>query len=114
METAAYLRRIGVDDPGPPSAAALAALHRAHVERVPYAWLSSASESPFVQSFTAQRRDAHGVDAVIGSALHHFPDGEPVALDTQDDWVEVLRDRFGIELDAAERDALWARVQYSR
>jgi arylamine N-acetyltransferase len=36
MDTAAYLRRLGVDDAGPPSAAALAALHRAHVVRVPY------------------------------------------------------------------------------
>ena len=33
---ARYLRRLGVDDPGAPSLAALSALHRAHVERVPY------------------------------------------------------------------------------
>jgi arylamine N-acetyltransferase len=33
---ARYLRRLGVDDPGAPSADALRALHRAHVERVPY------------------------------------------------------------------------------
>jgi N-hydroxyarylamine O-acetyltransferase len=33
---AAYLRRLGVDHPGEPSLAALRALHRAHVERVPY------------------------------------------------------------------------------
>ncbi|MER5732962.1 arylamine N-acetyltransferase [Streptomyces sp. NPDC002138] len=32
----AYLRRLGIGEPGPPSAAALFALHRAHVERVPY------------------------------------------------------------------------------
>ncbi|MET9697160.1 arylamine N-acetyltransferase [Streptomyces sp. NPDC006529] len=32
----AYLRRLGTGEPGPPSAAALFALHRAHVERVPY------------------------------------------------------------------------------
>lgn len=31
-----YLRRLGIDDPGRPSAANLRALHRAHVERVPY------------------------------------------------------------------------------
>ena len=31
-----YLRRLGLDDPGPPSAQALAAIHRAQVERVPY------------------------------------------------------------------------------
>ncbi len=34
--TAAYLRRLRVDDPGPPSAEALRALHAAHVERIPY------------------------------------------------------------------------------
>jgi N-hydroxyarylamine O-acetyltransferase len=34
--TRRYLRRIGVEDPGPPSVPALVALHRAHVERVPY------------------------------------------------------------------------------
>jgi len=33
---AAYLARIGVDDPGEPSLDAMCALHRAHVERVPY------------------------------------------------------------------------------
>ncbi|MGV1007248.1 MAG: arylamine N-acetyltransferase family protein [Dermatophilaceae bacterium] len=34
--TRAYLRRLGVSDPGPPSAQALRRLHAAHVERVPY------------------------------------------------------------------------------
>jgi N-hydroxyarylamine O-acetyltransferase len=77
-------------------------------------WLSTAPESPFVQSFTAQRRDEHGVDAIIGATLHHYPDGETTELDTQNAWLDVLRDRFAIELDAHERDALWARVQYSR
>ena len=36
MDVAGYLRRLGIDDPGPPSAANLDALHRAHVERIPY------------------------------------------------------------------------------
>jgi N-hydroxyarylamine O-acetyltransferase len=36
VDTAAYLRRLGLDQAGPPSAARLHALHRAHVERVPY------------------------------------------------------------------------------
>jgi N-hydroxyarylamine O-acetyltransferase len=31
-----YLRRLGLDDPGPPSVEALAEIHRAHVERVAY------------------------------------------------------------------------------
>jgi arylamine N-acetyltransferase len=33
---ARYLHRLGIADPGPPSVAALFALHRAHVERIPY------------------------------------------------------------------------------
>jgi arylamine N-acetyltransferase len=33
---AAYLRRLGIPDPGEPSVEALFALHRAHVERIPY------------------------------------------------------------------------------
>jgi N-hydroxyarylamine O-acetyltransferase len=36
MDVAGYLRRLGIDDPGPPTAANLDALHRAHVERIPY------------------------------------------------------------------------------
>jgi N-hydroxyarylamine O-acetyltransferase len=36
LDTAAYLRRLGVEKPGAPSAAALRALHAAHVERVAY------------------------------------------------------------------------------
>jgi N-hydroxyarylamine O-acetyltransferase len=36
LDVAAYLRRLGVTDPGPPSVAALHRLHRAHVELVPY------------------------------------------------------------------------------
>ena len=79
-----------------------------------HSWLSTSPESPFVQSFTAQRRDEHGVDAVIGSVLHHHPDGEPIRLDARDDWLGVLHDRFGIALDAEERDVLWSRAQYSR
>ena len=31
-----YLKRLGIDHPGPPSTAGLRALHRAHVEQVPY------------------------------------------------------------------------------
>ncbi len=33
---AGYLRRLGIGDPGQPSVAGLFALHRAHVERIPY------------------------------------------------------------------------------
>lgn len=36
VDVAAYLRRLRLEDPGPPSVSALFALHRAHVEQVPY------------------------------------------------------------------------------
>jgi N-hydroxyarylamine O-acetyltransferase len=36
MDVAGYLRRLGIDDPGPPTAANLDVLHRAHVERIAY------------------------------------------------------------------------------
>ena len=39
-----YLRRLGLDDPGPPSAEALAAIHRAQVERV-HRKLSTAADA---------------------------------------------------------------------
>jgi N-hydroxyarylamine O-acetyltransferase len=36
LDTAAYLRRLRLDHPGPPSVAGLRELHAAHVERIPY------------------------------------------------------------------------------
>ena len=36
LEVGAYLRRLGIGDPGPPTVAGLRALHAAHVERIPY------------------------------------------------------------------------------
>jgi N-hydroxyarylamine O-acetyltransferase len=36
LDLPAYLTRLGIDDPGPPSVAGLFAIHRTHVERVPY------------------------------------------------------------------------------
>ena len=36
LDVAAYLARLGVEHPGPPSAAGLRALHEAHVERIAY------------------------------------------------------------------------------
>jgi len=36
LDTAAYLQRLGLEHPGPPSADGLRALHEAHVEQVAY------------------------------------------------------------------------------
>jgi len=36
LDVIGYLRRLGLDDPGPPASAALTRIHRAHVERIAY------------------------------------------------------------------------------
>jgi N-hydroxyarylamine O-acetyltransferase len=76
-------------------------------------WLSTAPESPFVQWFTVQRRDRDGIDSLVGRELRRLPDGDGTILD-RDELITTVHDLFGIELDEYERDAIWARVQYSR
>lgn len=46
LDTPAYLRRLRLPDPGPPSAGALRALHEAHVERIAYEALEIQLERP--------------------------------------------------------------------
>ena len=46
LDTAAYLRRLRVAHPGPPSVAGLHALHAAHVERIPYEVIEIALQRP--------------------------------------------------------------------
>lgn len=46
LDTAAYLRRLRVEHPGPPSVAGLHALHAAHVERIPYEVIEIALRRP--------------------------------------------------------------------
>ncbi|WP_213450992.1 arylamine N-acetyltransferase family protein [Rhizomonospora bruguierae] len=46
VDVAGYLARLGVAHPGPPSVVGLHALHRAHVERVPYETLRIHLDSP--------------------------------------------------------------------
>jgi N-hydroxyarylamine O-acetyltransferase len=46
LDAEAYLRRLGIEDPGPPSAAGLRALHAAHVERIPYEAIEIQLERP--------------------------------------------------------------------
>jgi N-hydroxyarylamine O-acetyltransferase len=75
--------------------------------------LSTDPESPFVRWFTVQRRHADGIDALVDREMRHIPGDDGTVLGRAD-WLAVLHDVFGIELDAGEADALWARVQYSR
>jgi N-hydroxyarylamine O-acetyltransferase len=79
-------------------------------------WLSTAPESGFVKVLSAQRRDATGVDALSGLWLRRVgTDAYDTIVESRDDLVDVLRDRFGLDLEAmthgsTEIDALWARA----
>jgi N-hydroxyarylamine O-acetyltransferase len=75
--------------------------------------LSTDSASPFVRWLVVQRRDATGIDSLVGCELRRIPQGGATILD-RPEWLEVLHDRFGIELDPEERKLIWGRVQYSR
>jgi N-hydroxyarylamine O-acetyltransferase len=79
-------------------------------------WLSSAPESGFVKVLSAQRRDATGVDALSGLWLRRVgADAYDTVVESRDELVDVLRDRFGLDLEAmtygpTEIDAFWARA----
>src|SRR4051812_40437510 len=89
MDPAAYLRRIGVDDPGPPSVAGLRALQRAHVERVPYETIEiHMGRSPTVAPHEAARRV---VERRRGGYCYH------------------LNGSFSLLLDALGYDVTWHR-----
>jgi N-hydroxyarylamine O-acetyltransferase len=80
-----------------------------------HGWLSSAPESPFVRTPTAQRRDSAGVDIIRGCVFTRITaDGGHRRLFTsRDEWFELLAERFGLtfdDLDDPTRTALWARM----
>lgn len=77
--------------------------------------LSNSPESGFVRVFTAQRRDAHGVDILRALTLSRLDAGSrpPRVLASREDWYATLADIFGLTLDdlsTADRDRLWRRV----
>ena len=77
-------------------------------------FLSTSPASPFVQTFTAQRRDATGVDLLRGRVLRRLPEaGAAVAqreLATEAQWRGALAEIFGLVLDDRESAALWPKV----
>lgn len=82
--------------------------------RARHAYLSTSPESGFVRVLTAQRRHATGVDMLRGLVLTRI-DGEKRAervLDQCRDWLEVITEMFGLQLDAepAALVSLWAKV----
>jgi N-hydroxyarylamine O-acetyltransferase len=77
--------------------------------------LSSSPESGFVRVFTAQRRDAHGVDILRALTLSRLDAGSrpPTVLESSDQWYAALADIFGLTLEdvsSADRDRLWRKV----
>jgi N-hydroxyarylamine O-acetyltransferase len=79
-----------------------------------HAWLSTSPDSGFVRVFTAQRRDASGVDILRGQTLKRVGDGaSEQTLTTRAELADVLGDLFGLDVSPvtdAAWDALWARV----
>ncbi len=78
-------------------------------------FLSRSPRSSFVRTATVQRRDASGADILTGCVLRRLAGtrSQDRTLDTQADWFSALADIFGLhltDLDAAARNALWARV----
>jgi N-hydroxyarylamine O-acetyltransferase len=78
--------------------------------------LSTSPESSFVRTCSVQRRDADGVDGLVGCVLRRdgLAGSSSRTLETQGEWFQALADVFDLPLtdvDAAERDALWRRVR---
>ena len=75
---------------------------------------SHAPTSLFVSMLLAHRRDATGVDSMIGLVLGRIEaDRTQQVLDDRDDWFDALADVFGVSLldvDSARRDTLWRRT----
>ncbi|MFJ6798466.1 arylamine N-acetyltransferase [Streptomyces sp. NPDC091268] len=78
--------------------------------------MSTSPESGFVRTLALLRRDARGVDALRGRVLSRI---DPVRgttereLRTPEEFFRVIETVFGRrldDLDAADREALWARV----
>jgi arylamine N-acetyltransferase len=79
-------------------------------------FLSTSPESGFVKVLSAQRRDAHGVDALSGLWLRRVgADAYDTTVGSRDELVDVLHDLFSLDLHAmtagpGEIDALWDRA----
>lgn len=77
-------------------------------------WLSTSPDSGFVKVLTAQRRDSTGVDCLKGLWLRRIEDATTEStLASLGELVEVLTDRFGLDLSSVDPDqltALWDRL----
>ena len=67
-------------------------------------FLSTSPESGFVKVLTVQRRDATGIDILRGLTLKRVGAGAfETTLTTEGEFAEVLREVFGLDLDAIRR-----------
>jgi len=77
-------------------------------------WLSTSPESGFVRYLVVQRRDAAGVDSLRGLSLRRIGSGAGEStLGSQGELIDVLVDRFGLDLGGVgpeARAALWNKV----
>jgi N-hydroxyarylamine O-acetyltransferase len=78
--------------------------------------LSTAPDSLFVQYLIVQRRDATGVDILVGLGLRRLDaEGSRVRVLTERaDWFAALTDVFGLRLDGVEPaalDRLWEKTR---
>lgn len=79
-------------------------------------YLSTSPESAFVRTCAVMRRDATGIDTLLGCVLTRRVDGGLTTseIDTAGDWYAVLAGTFRLslaDLDAADRAELWTRVR---
>jgi arylamine N-acetyltransferase len=72
--------------------------------------LSTSPDSLFVQYLIVQRRDAEGIDVMVGLGLRRLDGSDappkPRVFTERDEWLAALRDTFGLRLDNAEPEAL--------
>ena len=73
-----------------------------------HAHLSTAPESLFVQYLIVQRRDAAGVDIMLGLGLRRVDDAKTPgrALTNRADWFDALAQVFGLRFDGVDPEAL--------
>ena len=79
--------------------------------------LSTSPDSTFVKFLIVQRRDADGVDVMIGIGLRRVGDptrsDKTVVITERADWFAALDDVFGLTfegVDPAALDRLWAKM----
>jgi hypothetical protein len=99
-----YLARLGLPRPDAPSVAALFALHRAQVERIPYENIDIyLGEPPGIEPADTIARIARG-------PRHGAAGKSRRTLAGRAEWVSALTEVFGLDLRDVDVDRLWAKT----